>query len=79
MSVQEVIIMLAPDYKSRLPEVVQRLQALGLNVEQQLELTGVITGSIDPDRRSDLERVEGVAHVEVSHVVQLPPPDHELQ
>lgn len=79
MSSQKVNISVADDYLSRFQEVVQQTKDVGLNVEQELDGLGIISGSIDPGRLADLERLEGVSAVEADRIIQLPPPDSDVQ
>ena len=63
----------------RFSDVVRRMEEAGLKVEHQLEEVGVVTGSIDSTKLSDLNEVEGVGAVERSQEVQLPPPHSDIQ
>ena len=60
-------------------EVVQSCQRVGLQVEKQMERIGVLSGSVDFDRISDLNKVKGVASVEESGQIQLPSPGSKIQ
>jgi hypothetical protein len=64
-----------PDFE----KVAQRLKEAGLNVEQELESIGVVTGSIESNLLLNLERVEGVAAVEQQQEIHLSPPDSDVQ
>jgi hypothetical protein len=75
----KVSIVVAEDYESRFPEVLEAAQLAGLEVEEQLPTIGVITGTIDESKRSMLERVQGVAAVESPRTYQLPPPESDIQ
>jgi hypothetical protein len=79
MHTEQVSIAVADDYLEKFSEVVQRIEQAGLRVEQQLEIVGIITGSIDSDKIADLDKVEGIATVERSRGYQLPPPDSPIQ
>ena len=79
MPMEQVTVSVADDYYERFSEVVERSERAGLEVEEQLTSAGVVTGTIDSAKRADLERVEGVAAVEVSRAFQLPPPDSDVQ
>ena len=59
--------------------VAERLQAAGMTVEQVLGAVGIITGSVDSERRASLAAVPGVVAVERERRIQLPPPDAEIQ
>ncbi|MFP2924585.1 hypothetical protein ACLESO_05090 [Pyxidicoccus sp. 3LG] len=62
----------------RMEDVVARLRAAGLDVEQVLEETGVVLGSAAPDRLPALRAVQG-ATVEAQRTFQLAPPDSDVQ
>lgn len=59
-------------------DVVARLRAAGLEVEQVLEESGVVLGSAAPERLPALMAVRG-ATVEVQRSFQLEPPDSSVQ
>ena len=79
MAAERVNVSIAEDYRNRFPEVIDRVKKAGLNVEEELEEIGVVTGSIDPARLADLERVEGVAAAEVGRQIRIAPPESEIQ
>ena len=58
----------------RLPEVVERLKASGMTVEQVMEGLGTVAGRADPASVDALSKVEGVSGVERSREIRLPPP-----
>lgn len=64
---------------SRLDEVAHRLRAAGMDVQQQLDQLGIITGSIDAEKVRELAGVEGVSQVEQSRTYQLAPPGADIQ
>ena len=79
MAAEDVNVSIADDHLDRFPDVVQRMKEAGLRVSQQMEAVGVVSGSIDPTKLSDLKQVEGVAAVERSRSFQLPPPESDVQ
>jgi len=60
-------------------EVLGRLVAAGLSVDESLPEVGVVTGSIATSRLPRLAQLEGVEAVEASREVQLPPPSAPVQ
>lgn len=79
MSVQ-VNVLVADDHIDSIDDVAAALGEAGLRLGQTLPTTGVITGSVaDHDQTDALRKVAGVASVEVSRDVQLPPPDSPVQ
>lgn len=59
--------------------VAERLRAAGMTVERVLGAGGIVTGSIDAERRAALAAVPGVVAVELDRPVGLAPPDAEIQ
>ncbi|ATB49494.1 hypothetical protein [Corallococcus macrosporus] len=74
-SVSVLIDAAPPD---RFEDVIARLQAAGLEIEQVLEESGVVLGSAEPDRLPSLSAVRG-ATVEAQRSVRLSPPDSDIQ
>lgn len=75
----QVLVLIRDEYQDRLPEVAERLQAAGLQIDQWLVEIGMITGSIAAEKMSSLTQIEGVANVESSQDYQIAPPDSEIQ
>ena len=66
-------------YIDQIQEVADRLKDTGMDVEQTMQIVGVVTGSIDSDKISSLYSVEGVQAVESQRTYQLNPPDSDIQ
>jgi hypothetical protein len=64
---------------SQFNEIVRRMEQAGLTVASRGQLTGVVSGSIEADKLAELERIPGVAAVERSRAIRIPPPGSELQ
>jgi hypothetical protein len=79
MAEVNVSVSVADGSMDRFSEVVRRLKDAGLDVEQELEEIGVVTGSIDPEKVESLREIEGVSHVERSREVRIAPPDSDIQ
>jgi hypothetical protein len=79
MTTIKVLISVRDDYQERLPEVAQKLQAAGMQVDQWLVELGVITGSIAAERVSALSQIEGIADIERDETYQLNPPESDVQ
>lgn len=60
-------------------EVVKRCRDAGMDVREEMDGIGVISGCIDSSKVDTLQAVEGVAHVEQSRGVQIAPPDSPIQ
>lgn len=67
------------EHVGTIDEVVVRLRAAGMSVDQVLRPVGLITGSVEAQVREVLGRMRGVASVEPQRRVQLPPPDAGIQ
>jgi UDP-N-acetylmuramate-alanine ligase len=74
-----LLVSVDDEHLDRFSEVVKGLEDAGMDVEQELEETGVITGSIDSEKVEQLRKVEGVSHVEESRQFQIAPPDSDIQ
>ena len=59
-------------------EAVQRTKDVGLQVEQEDEELGLLSGRIDMEQLPGLEALEGIT-VERERKFQLPPPDSDVQ
>lgn len=74
-----VSVSVANSSAKRVSEVARRLEHAGLDVEQELNEVGVVTGSIDAERVESLGEVEGVSYVERSRQFRIAPPDSDIQ
>jgi hypothetical protein len=79
MAEVNVSVSVADGSIDRFSEVVSRLRDAGLEVEQELEEIGVVTGSIDSEKAESLREIEGVSHVERSREFRIAPPDSDIQ
>lgn len=79
MSQERVSILINDEHLGKFGSVVSALRKAGLNVEQKLASTGVITGTIESAKRLSLQRVAGVDTVEVTRDFALPPPESAIQ
>jgi hypothetical protein len=79
VSEEQVVISVADDQVSDMSAVVAALRHAGLHVDEVLDSVGVVTGTVDGDGLGSLSTVPGVAEVERSHVVEVPPPDSPVQ
>lgn len=59
--------------------VADGLRAAGMTVERVLGTVGIVTGSVEAERRASLAAVPGVVAVELDRPVRLAPPDAEIQ
>jgi hypothetical protein len=59
-----VLVDLVPDYRSRIPEVVSKLERAGFRLlGEPLPKLGVLRGTVVLEQEASLRHVEGVAHV----------------
>jgi precorrin-6B methylase 2 len=70
---QNVIVTVSGDIEA----VAERLRAAGMQVGQVLAEIGIITGSVDDERRAALADVAGVVAVEAEREVRISPPQAE--
>ncbi len=67
------------EHVHRFSEVLEGVKNAGMDVEQEMEGIGVMSGSIDSEKVDSLRKVEGVSHVEQSRRFQIAPPDSDVQ
>ena len=72
-----VIVTLSGERKVR--DVARDLRAAGLEVDQVLEETGIVTGTADSGTHDKLRNIQGVADVSADHPVDIGPPDSDVQ
>jgi hypothetical protein len=70
---EEVQVSVSDSYLPEFAQVVDRLRKAGLHVDQQLQAVGVVTGYVEPGRIDGLAQVAGVANIERSRIVRIPP------
>lgn len=75
----KVSVSVSDDYLDRFGEVADAARGAGLDIERQLKVLGILSGSIDPSRMEELQRVPGVQSVEQEHEYQLDPPESGIQ
>jgi hypothetical protein len=75
----KVIIAVSDEYYDRFPEVVAAAKDAGLEVEREMPVVGVVSGSIDDEKLPELSKLRGIASVEQDRVYRIAPPDSELQ
>ena len=78
-SPEHVVVTVDEMYVDRIQEVVDALRQAGLDVNQVLGTSGIITGNVEPSKRAILASVPGVVAVEEDQTVQLAPPDSTIQ
>ena len=76
---EDVNVSIAEDHLDQMDEVVRRMERAGLKVDQRLDAIGVVSGSIEAARVGSLESVGGVASVERSRQVGIPPHEEDPQ
>jgi hypothetical protein len=73
-------VLVADDHVGAIEEVAAALQEAGLRLDVVLTTSGVISGAVaDEAALAALAGVEGVAAVERSAEIQIPPPDEPIQ
>lgn len=63
----------------RITDVIKHAKGAGLEVDQVLEQSGVVTGSMDHEKVESLRKIRGIASVEEDRKLQIAPPESELQ
>jgi glutaredoxin 2 len=67
------------EHLSEVSTVAERLAAAGMEIDQLMPSIGAVTGSIDEDDVALLRNVAGVAAVEHSREIEIPPAESEIQ
>jgi hypothetical protein len=75
----EVVVTVAQEHLSKVKQVAARLEAQGLKVTNTMEGIGMISGKAPHAALGDLNKVDGVAAVELSGSVKIAPPESEIQ
>jgi methylmalonyl-CoA mutase cobalamin-binding subunit len=76
---QAVSISVADDHLDKFAGVVRACKKAGLQVEEQMKAIGVVNGMIDSSKIEQLQKVKGVAHIELSRQFQIAPPESDIQ
>ena len=77
----DVIISIDDAHLDDFSHIVDELRHAGLHVQDTMEFLGTVSGSMrqDPQAVRRMRAVKGVAHVEASRDVSLPPPEADVQ
>jgi hypothetical protein len=65
--------------QAKIGKVVAKLKKAGLTNIQHMKSIGIVSGEAAPEKIETLRKVSGVAAVEESSWIQLPPPDAPIQ
>ncbi|MEA2828951.1 MAG: hypothetical protein QOG43_3390 [Actinomycetota bacterium] len=76
---ERVTVTVADSGRARIDDLVRRLEAEGMEVEQVLGSIGMVTGSVPAGGRAAITALADVAAVEGENGFQLPPPDADIQ
>lgn len=74
-----VVVAVDAQHLATLDDVVGGLRAAGMVVEHTMDALGTVSGRVDPERLESLAGVPGVAAVERSSSIELPPPEADIQ
>ena len=76
----EVIITVAEDRRANLTQIASQLQSYGLDITgEPLESLGMICGKAVENNLDQLRSVDGVTAIERGGIVQIAPPESEVQ
>ena len=75
----EVLVSVEGGQLERLSAVAEELRSAGMEVAAVMDDLGVVSGSVEPEKIERLAAVRGVAAVEASREVRIPPPDSPVQ
>ena len=75
-----VIVTVADARLSDISKVAEELREAGVDVQEVLEFTGQVTGTIrDPAQKAAIMSIDGVEDVAEAGEVSIPPPDSDIQ
>jgi hypothetical protein len=75
----QVMVLVAESHHAKLGEMEKSLRSAGMSGIQRQDTIGTLTGEAEKKALARLRRIPGVAAVEESQQIQLPPPDAEIQ
>jgi hypothetical protein len=75
----QVLVAVDSAHLATMRQVAEACRAAGLDVERSLDSIGTITGAIEPSRMSELEKIPGVASVELAGGYDIGPPGAGVQ
>jgi hypothetical protein len=73
-----VNLAVSDSHMDRFEEVADTSRKAGLEIDQKMPLTGVISGKIEDTQLETLKKISGV-EVEISRSIKLPDPGSEIQ
>jgi glutamate/tyrosine decarboxylase-like PLP-dependent enzyme len=68
-----LVVLVSEGHLNRFIEVAEECRKAGLRIENEMASIGLIVGTIDAARADDLRAIAGVADVQPSSDLQLPP------
>ncbi len=75
----DVIVLIDDNHLEDFSKVVKLAEEKGLKITQQMQEIGILTGSIDKKDLESIEKIKGVANIEISKKFQIAPPDEDIQ
>ncbi|NET38507.1 MAG: ketohydroxyglutarate aldolase [Cyanothece sp. SIO1E1] len=79
MSKIKLLVSIDDEHLEQILDVIQDLQAAGMQVDQIMDKLGIVTGSCDSTKVDALSQVAGVLEVEPEQGYQIAPPDSDIQ
>jgi hypothetical protein len=76
---KSITVTVHDDHLDRIDALADQLRAAGMQVDQVLSSTGIITGEVTDAQQQAIAELPGVAAVENEQEYQLPPPDAGIQ
>jgi hypothetical protein len=76
-NISDIFVILSRAYEERLPEAVQQLKNVGMDISKADDDNSVVEGSIDSGRLHELEKLDCVGYVRrvFSYDANFPPGD----
>lgn len=74
-----ITVTVADSHLASTGDVANQLRQKGMAVDSELDALGIITGTVDDSRLSDLNSVAGVKAINEERAFSSPPPDADVQ
>lgn len=62
-NVKRYLVMVDEQNRDKLPEMSERLHAVGCQIERMMDKLGIVAVSVEAERIDELNQVEGVAEI----------------
>lgn len=74
-----IIVSVSEAFEDRLEDVLQRLRARGMAIDEVMSDLNLVAGTVDESKMSDLASLDGVSKVEQARSFKIAPPSSDTQ